>query len=232
MTTTPNPHTATDDVIDAMRSLQTEGDRWNLAEKLLVLVPRGNNGFGDVLDLAAKAGVKGKFKPDTLRLYRDTAHRWPADQRVDNVSFSAHREAMVLNDVNSQVRTLNDLVKTHGASAVTVKRVREAVRIKQGKPAPKSKDDKSVAFDALADLQKGAPNIIAAITSSTTSDELDKLHAGLTKALGHVERLRTKAARKAQAAAKKAATPAKASGAVKKATPGAKARAAGDTRGL
>lgn len=229
-----------DAAIDAMRSLQTEGDRWNLGEQLLVLVPRGvatddrdKTTFAAIIEAATAQGVGGKFKPTTLRLYRDTAARWPKDQRVPNVSFSAHREAMVLNDVNSQVRTLNDLVKTHGAGNVTVSRVRDAVRIKQGKGAKPAKAETPVAFDAITDIKHGAPKLIAAIPSSTSSADLDKLNAGLSKALAYVDRLRAKAAAKASKAKRTATTP---KAPVKKATPGAKARAAaaakGDTRGL
>src|SRR5262245_745493 len=97
---TTNPTNGTSkkmhDVIDAMRDVQTEGDRWHLAEALVAMLPQGSNGFQEIIDQASAEGVVGKLSANTLRLYRDTANRWPANRRVANVSFSAHREAMLL----------------------------------------------------------------------------------------------------------------------------------------
>ena len=229
-TTTPASTAKVDTVIEAMRSIQTEQDRWHLAEALLARIPSGTSGFEAIIDAAVAAGVSNGLKPTTLRLYRDTAVRWPSDQRVPNVSFSAHREAMVAKGGTAgAVKMLTDLSKTHGPEKVTVASVRRAIAVQQGKPVPSAKAAaKAKAVDIVADLVAGAPVMIAAITTTT---DLDAVHAGLTKAISHTERLRAKAAAKAKAAkatkapaAKKAAstTPKKAS--ARKST--------GDLRGL
>src|SRR5262252_625828 len=117
------------EVIDAMRSIQTEGDRWHLAESLVALIPTGASGFDKIIDKATQEGVAGSLSANTLRLYRDTASRWSEDQRVPNVSFSAHREAMVLPTIPQAAKMLNDLAKNVGPSKVTVAAVRKAVAI-------------------------------------------------------------------------------------------------------
>jgi hypothetical protein len=207
-TTPPNAP----DVIEAMRSLQTEGDAWRLAEALLARVPVGDNsGFDEIMDEAAAANVLGKLSKKTLMLYRDAANRWPADKRIANVSFSAHREALVLENINESVRLLEQLVKANGAAGVTVQSVRKAIAVKRGTvkaaPAGAAATAPKAAVDMLADLRTGAKALIGAIGADTEDDELVKLHAGLTKTLAHVERLQAKAARKAATAAKRATTP-------------------------
>jgi hypothetical protein len=219
-------------VIDAMRSIQTESDRWHLAEVLAARIPEGVKGFGEILDRASKEGVAGKLSVNTLRLYRDTAKRWPSDKRVVNVSFSAHREAMAAHSIEDGRRLLADLVKTQGADKVTVASVRKAVQIKNGTAKPSASKGTATpprSLDVLADLTAGAPKIIAAIVEGDAN--LDAYQRGLTKALAHVEKLRAKASRKA-ASAKKApaskAAPAKATAAKKVAG----AKKAGDLRGM
>src|SRR3954452_18562555 len=118
---------STTDVIEAMRSIQTEGDRWHLAEALRSQVPQGSTGFEEILDEAASAGVAGALKVNTLRLYRDTANRWPATERVPNVSFSAHREAMVL-PIEDAAKLLETLSTANGATKVTVASVRKTIK--------------------------------------------------------------------------------------------------------
>jgi hypothetical protein len=203
-----------DAVLDAMRDIATEGEAWTLAERLLVLVPTGTSGFGDVIDKATKAGVAGKLSANTLRLYRDTANRWPADKRVANVSFSAHREAMVLPNISEAARMLSDLAKNGGPSKVTVGAVRRAVAVKQGKKPPAGRGNTTPSgsstgttyANVLQDLQgTGGTAFIAAIPTTMSSADLDKLHAGLNKVLGHVDRQRAKVARAAQAATAKRA---------------------------
>jgi hypothetical protein len=234
-TTTPTPT----DVIEAMRSIHTESDRWRLAEALAARIPSGDKGLDEIVDAAAAAGVLGNLSKTTLRLYRDAANRWPAEKRVPNVSFSAHREAMVLDNISEAAKLLASLAKN--SDKVTVASVRRAVAVKRGTvPAEAAKANgsgKSPALDVLADLQAGAPQIIAAIGAATTPAELDKLNAGLNKALAHVDRLRAKAAkaatkRAAGRPAPKAATPRKAPATkapAKAATP--RRKAVGDLRG-
>lgn len=234
--TTNQAATGMGEVIEAMRSIQSESDRWHLAESLRQMIPSGLTGFSDIIDAATAEGVAGSLSANTLRLYRDAAARWPADKRVPNVSFSAHREAMVLPSIDEAARVLAQLAKQLGAAKVTVAEVRKAVAVKQGKvtkaaaaaSSSTSKGATTTQANVLADLMAGAPTLIASITATTSPTELDKLHAGLTKTIGHVERLRAKAARKATAAAKKAPA-AKAS--VRKSTPRGR-KSTGDLRGL
>lgn len=212
-TTTPAPADSTlstAEVIDAMRSIQNESDRWRLAEALAAQIPAGSatDEFKQIVDDAVDAGVVGGLSVTTLRLYRDTANRWPADKRVPNVSFSAHREAMPLEDVDAAAKMLADLVKTLGADKVTVSSVRRAVAVAKNRPLPDAKADAAAAVrvdrttaQVLADIAAGAPQLISAIDGTM---ELDRLHAGLNKALAHVEKLRTKAAAKAKRPAAKA----------------------------
>jgi hypothetical protein len=204
--TTPSVPT---EIIEAMRSVQTESDRWRLAEILAKAVPDGTKGFAEIIDAANAEGVGGGLSVNTLRLYRDTAKQWPADKRVPNVSFSAHREVQVLPTTAAGVKVLTALVKAHGAGNVTVAEVRKAVKIQRGiAPAEKAEGDAKAqpkaVLDILADLKAGSPALIAAIPARTQKDQLDQIHAGLVKALAHVEDLRGRAAR---AAAKKAAAP-------------------------
>jgi hypothetical protein len=194
-------------VIDAMREVQSESDRWALAESLRVLIPTGTKpqAFQAVIDEATQAGVAGKLKVNTLRLYRDTAARWPVKSRVAGVSFSAHREAMVMiaadGNTSKAERLLNDAVKAaNGADKVTVAQVRKAAALKQGRTTPAQQRGSATpttttkGMDVLNDLENGAPQLLAALASVDTS-KLDKLHNGLSKALARVEQLRAKAQR-------------------------------------
>jgi hypothetical protein len=204
-------------VLDKMRDVQTEGDRWELAEALAAAIPKGAGGFQVIIDEATQEGVLGNLRVNTLRLYRDTAQRWPASKRVPNVSFSAHREAMVLiaSDGNTSAaeKMLKDISKTLGPNKVTVAQVRKNIAISQGK-VPKSKasatQPSQKQVDLLLDLRaNGGKELIAAIGNTTDTDLLDKLNASLTKVIAHVEKLRAKAARsKVAAKAKAPSTPA------------------------
>jgi hypothetical protein len=217
-----------DAVIDKIRNLHDEHDRWLLAEELCKQIPKGGVGFSAIIAKANEEGVAGKLKEKTLQLYRDTAIRWPADKRVKGVTFTAHREAMAVGDAAKASKLLTGLVKQHGASKVTSTLVRDAVRTAQGKAKPVKKGKANTpTFDVLADVKHGASQLIAAIGSDTDADALDKLHAGLTKAIAHVEKLRVKAARKA---APKAAAPVAKQAAKKAAT--SNGRRAGDMRGI
>jgi hypothetical protein len=234
MSLTRNSPAATTDVIDAMRSLQSESDRWHLAESLAVLIPSGLKGFADLKDQATAAGVGAKLSTTTLRLYRDTANRWPADKRVPNVSFSAHREAMVL-PIDQAVAVLEKLAANLGPAGVSVTEVRRAVAAAQGKALPASRTrtataGASPAFDVLADLESGAAKLIAAIDPAMDPARLDNIQAGLNKALVHVETLRTKKARKV-AAPKVPAAPAPAPAPAPTASP-VPVAATGDLRDL
>jgi hypothetical protein len=227
-----------DGVLDRMRDVQTEGDRWELAEALKVLVPNGTSEFVRIIDLATKEGVVGNLSANTLRLYRDTAARWPKSQRVENVSFSAHREAMALpGAIDGAARMLADIAKTQGAGKVTVASVRKAVAIKQGKkPTARQSGGRSNAtgtppsFDALNDLERNrGAGLVSAIGNETNGDRLDRLNAGLTKVIAHVEKLRAKAAAKSKTPTKSTTPPASKP---KVGTKPVAKKAAGDMRGL
>lgn len=240
-TTTTSDKARIADVIDALRDVHTESDRWHLAEALRVLIPSGTNGFDKVIDEATQKGVAGKLSATTLRLYRDTAARWPVKSRVAGVSFSAHREAMVMiaadGTTTKAERLLQDASKAAGGpDKVTVAQVRRAAALKQGKPAPASRGTATSTvttkgMDVLNDLENGAPQLLAALAGVDTS-KLDKLHNGLSKALARVEQLRAKAQR-AKSSAKAPAKPAPAKPAAQngKRKPAA-AKRTGDLRDL
>jgi len=212
-----------DNVIDALRDFQTGKDSWKVAEALAKRVPNGDD-FTEIMEIAEREHVLGKFKIQTLRQYRDAAKRWPAAERVDGVSFTAHREVLAAKDakgnklsVTEQADMLRKLVKSQGgADKVTTAVIREALRAKAGK-APKAASGTPAAapvvsptakpgFDALADIKAGATKLIASIDKSLSDTELAKIKAGLEKVLGHVENIQMVAARK-KAAQKKAAAP-------------------------
>jgi hypothetical protein len=227
------------EVFDAMASINTESDRWHLAEALAKQIPSGASyggvSFADILDAATKQGVAGKLSTNTLRLYRDTASRWPADKRVAGVSFSAHREMRDFGDVSAQAKALEALVKSEGgADKVTVASVRRAIKTHQGKAVnPPGAAISKKAIDVVEDLKKGAPELIGSIPVGTTRDELDKIHAGLNKALAYVEKLRARAAQRKASATKptpQKAPAAPAAGTTKKVVPIAAGK--GDLRGL
>jgi hypothetical protein len=221
------------EVIDAMRELQSESDRWRLAEALHTLIPAGSTGFDELVDAAAKQNVGAGLSATTLRLYRDTATRWPAVKRVPNLSFSAHREAMVMPSIDDAAKMLRQLSAQLGAQQVTVSAVRQAITASQGGKRKAAAQPGAAGTTArskvavIADLMKGGPELIAAIHGQLPAAELDQLHAGVSKVLAHVERLRAKAAKK-QAPAK--ASPAPQSS--RKPVQAAARKRAGDLRGL
>jgi hypothetical protein len=240
-----DPSKGIDQVVDAIRSFQSQNDLWQLADALAKQIPNGTTAggvsFGDIIDAANKEGVLGKLSAKSLQLYRDSALRWPADKRVAGVSFSAHREAQSLEgSVDDQVIFLGELIKNTpgGAAKVSVASVRAAVRVKQGKTATRpSAATNQQTIKVLDDLKAGAKELIATITSATSASDLDKLHAGLTKAISHVDTLRSRAAK---AAALKASKASGGSRATNNPTPIASAKKAagpiggkrGDLRGL
>jgi hypothetical protein len=217
-------------VIAAMRAITEGSDRWVLADALVEVVPNGVQGLQDILDRAESEGVAGRLSVHTLRLYRDTAKMWPLDKRIDGVSFSAHREAIRTLTVEQAVTLLNQLARKY--DKVKISDIRDAVAVKQGKaptaPAPDGTPAPVVnGVDVLADLKSGAPQLINAIATTTTPNDLDKLQRGMSKALAHVESLKSKAARKG-----KSATKAQAPTVQPAARPAAAAKRRGDMRGL
>jgi hypothetical protein len=208
---------ASTEIIEAMRSVAVGSDHWKLGEALAVQIPAGNGGFEEIVEEAKAAGVDAGLSPTTLRLYRDAAIRWPADKRIPNVSFSAHREVLPLEDVEARRKLLIDLVNQHGAAGVSVGKVKAAVKAVRAAqagaavPVPSAKltTEEVTAAALLADILAGSPLLIKAIGTGKGHD-LDKLHAGLNKALAKVDTLRAKANQRATAAAKRASTTPKA----------------------
>lgn len=212
------------DVIDAMRSVHTESDRWVLSEALLKVVPNGTQGFSEIIDQAAQQGIAGGFTVNTLRFYRDTAKLWPANKRVKNVSFSAHREVERLGtDIDGKVKLLEDLYKnpdpaTGGPNNVTVAAVRRAVTLRTnpqaatsgpaqkgggsgGSSTPAAAGGGTTAtaspkgqWEAIEDLKNGGKQMIAAVPQSTSESDLQKIGHGLNAVLSHVDQLRAKKA--------------------------------------
>jgi hypothetical protein len=176
-----------DKSLETMKTLESETDKWAFADALLDEVPDGQlHRFEDLRKEADEAGLNPASE-HTLRMYRDTARRWPEDKRVEGVSFSAHRET-------TDPKVLRDLVKAMGGTGkVTVKAVREAAAAAAGNTAKAAKA-KRAGFDAISDLlnNKGG-KLIDAIDPAV--HDLDTLQVGLNAVLAHVEKLRVKKTR-------------------------------------
>ena len=219
----PTPGTAgMSQVIDALRSVQSESDRWKLADALAKKIPSGLKGFDEIVDAAKNAGVAGKLKVNTLRQYRDTSVRWKPEDRVPEVSFTAHKEAQNAGTTPEAKKLLERIVKQAGADGVSVGEVRRAVSALKGKTskgtgggggggkAAKAPPPPAPAADIVKDLSHGGGLLIAAIPNDMDAADLSKLIAGIKKVLGHAERLQMKAANKANAGKNKpAVTPIK-----------------------
>lgn len=202
-TTTKAPDAKVRGVLDAMREVTSEEDRWHLAEALFALIPKGEEGFDAIIDEANKAGVLGKLSANTLRLYRDTARLWPKSSRVPGVSFSAHREAQGMigsdGDTKRAEKMLSDLAKGGGPDKVTVASVRREAMARQGKTPKAGTRTAPKGFDVLADLEDSAKQLIAAINSiAGDGARLDKVHSTMSKALQRVEALQVKARAKSK----------------------------------
>lgn len=213
------------EIIEAMRSVAVGSDHWRLGEALAVQIPAGQGGFDEIIEEAKAAGVDTGLSATTLRLYRDAALRWPADKRVPNVSFTAHREALPLADVAARRKLLIDMAAEMGASKVSAGKVK--ARVKEIKAfqdgtatvsATRKTPEEVAAIAMLADVLAGSPMLIKAIGTGKDLD-LDKLHAGLNKALAKVDGLRAKANLRAQTAAKRATTAAPKATTTPKTTP-------------
>jgi hypothetical protein len=233
-TTAPAVHQP---ILDALGNLHDERDRWTLAEVLNTEAPQhaGNVWFQNVVDAADSAGVPS-LSVTSLRQYRDTAARWPADKRVAGASFTAHREVQTLG-IEAGADLLRDLVGQHGAKGVTTTLVRKAIMAKQGTTAAAKKA--APASVSFTDLLNGAPKLIAVIKAAgLDASALDKLHAGVSAVLAEVDGQRMRAARKGAKgarSAKPAARPAVQAVpplAETEAVPAAANGAAGDLRGL
>jgi hypothetical protein len=205
MTTIPTPasqpQASRQRVFDALGHLHDEADRWTLAEALLAAAPQhaSNQWFQQLVDDAEGAGIPS-LRVNTMRQYRDTAARWPKEKRVEHASFTAHREAQGVSNIDDARKVLEDLITAHGAKAVTAARVRAAVSAHLGKPAPAKKPVVGV---NLTDLMAGGSKLIDVIKGAgLDSSSLDKLYVGLNATLIVVQDLQVKAARKAGAVAK------------------------------
>ena len=229
-------------VLDAMATVQTERDTWVLADALVVAVPKGGDAtFEPLCDLAAQFKVDGTgFKPQTLRLYRDTAKAWPAEERIPGVSFSAHREvqnAKELGTFAQKRKTLEQLVVTQGSPGkVTVSSIRRAVKAKgpmaQPGTATTAAPSAPQVNSTVQDLKGGGKQLIAGIPRGLSIDELKEIKTGLNAVLTHVEALISRAPR--EAAEKKMATSAPTDAEIKERTEKvvANVKGKGDMRGL
>jgi hypothetical protein len=199
---------AFDTVCDAIKDVHDEASLWRLSDELVRIAPQGVKAVEAVVAQAAARGIPTK-SVNTLRLYRDVAIRFPANERVSGVSFSAHREAIVLGTTAEAVQVLNDLVTKHGAAGVTVTTVKSAVQASTGKvPAAKqSVKPQSALADVARDLSAGGKHFASELDTliQLNGVTLDGLHAGLSHVLTVVESKRAKAVRKAAAEAAKAA---------------------------
>jgi hypothetical protein len=235
------------EVIDALRSVETEQERWQLADALAKQIPTGIRGFTEIVDAAKNAGVRGNLKPNTLRQYRDTSVRWPTKERVGGVSFTAHKAAQDAGSLADSKRVLEGILRKNAktGAGVTVAEVKAAIAAKKGKPVVKGpgqgkKTGKAAtaaapvaqakAADIISDLvTNDGKLLIAAIPKDTPLAHLDKVITGLKKVLGHAERLQLQAQNKAAAGKsgnKQNVTP------IKRAPVAKKSGTAGNIRGL
>jgi hypothetical protein len=109
----------------AIRGKREGADSWELSDALLAAVPQGESreGFAAVIRAAESEGVRA-YGADTLRIYRDTAARWPKATRIPGVSFTAHRAALLAPD---PAAILADLANARGAENVSVGDVRAEI---------------------------------------------------------------------------------------------------------
>jgi hypothetical protein len=198
-----------DTVCDALRDVHDEASLWTLSDELVKVAPKGVEAVEKVVAQAKVRGIPTK-SANTLRLYRDVAHRFPRGKRVPLVSFSAHREAIAIGDTDQAHDLLVDLAKRHGAEGVSVTTVKDAVQKATGKTpttTPKAAKASTTYADIATDLcVNSGKKFIAEVDTIVLLPKvsLDGLHAGLTAVLTAIEAKRAKAAR---AAAKKAAGP-------------------------
>jgi hypothetical protein len=186
------------EVLAAMRDLNTESDRWTLSDALLKLVPSGVQGFHEVNDAAAREGVT-PISVHTQRLYRDTAKMWPAADRVANLSFSAHREAVRNLSVADARRLLLDLQSAAGPTGkVTASAVRKAAAVAAGLPNPVANNKPSAATLVLGDLAAGGKDMVAAVKKMPAAD-LDAVAQGLNAVLVALDKRRAAASKRGAA---------------------------------
>jgi hypothetical protein len=195
-----------DTVCDALRDVHDEASLWKLSDELVKVAPAGVAAVETVVAQAKVRGIPTK-SANTLRLYRDVAIRFPASERVANVTFSAHREAIVIGDSKAARKLLEELAKQHGAEGVSVTTVKQAIGAATGKvtkPATGKAAGKGTSYSEVAlDLCKAnGKKFIAELDAMLTIADvtLDGLHVGLSAVPTEVETRRAKAARKAQIA--------------------------------
>jgi hypothetical protein len=211
-TSTIAPARTYEGVLNALRDVHDEASLWRLSDELVKIAPQGVQAVEEVVAQAKAAGIPTK-SANTLRLYRDVAIRFPVSERVPLVSFSAHREAIVVGDVKQARSILEDLSRKHGPEGVTVTTVKKAIGAATGnvaKVTPKAAVAASSYSAVAVDLCKANGKAFRAELDAllaVPNVTLDGLHAGLSAVLADVEARRSKAARKA-AAAKVAAKPA------------------------
>ena len=208
MSQTTNISKSFDTVCDALRDVHDEASLWKLSDELVKVAPQGVAAVEEVVKQARVRGIPTK-SANTLRLYRDVAIRFPSSKRVPLVTFSAHREAIAIGDVDKARKVLTELVAKHGAEGVTVTTVKQAIGAATGnvaKATPKVAGGHAAAkgyAEIAEDLStSGGKKFIAALGAmvATNGVTLDGLHAGLSAVLAVVETMRSKAARKATAA--------------------------------
>jgi hypothetical protein len=198
-----------DSVCDAIKDVHDEASLWHLSDEIIKIAPAGVEAVDRVVEQAKARGIPVKSS-NTLRLYRDVAIRFPATERVPLVSFSAHREALVLGNSADARKLLLELVKQHTAEGVTVTTVKTAVGAKTGNVKAPTAAGKGKAATAAAlshsdialDLCQGGKKFISSLDAmlAVNGVSLDAMHTGLTAVLTELEVRRSKAARKASAA--------------------------------
>jgi hypothetical protein len=101
-----------DRTIEALRARGK--NEWDIADALLAEVTPSrvgisNQTMGTWEELAAVLAEEGiEYSTSTLRQYRDTAAKWATDDRVEGVSFTAHRYATRANNPRELILRLKE----------------------------------------------------------------------------------------------------------------------------
>lgn len=157
-------------------------NEWDVADALLVEVSPSrvgvrNSSKGTWEQLAQVLADEGiEYSVSTLRQYRDAAAKWAPDNRVEGVSFTAHRYASKASD---PVAVITNIKKLKGK--VTTADVKAAVASPQSKSQKQKAATQIVraARKALVELKR--PEAKAAAATNTGLSELEDLLTELTR---------------------------------------------------
>lgn len=203
MTTDTTP--TFDKTLSALK--QRNRNEWDIADALLAEVTPSKRGirtgqkgtWEDLSDALAENGID--YSVSTLRQYRDTAAAWAPDDRIDGVSFTAHRYAKKASDpaaVIERIKTLKGRVTTEDVkAAVATPAQTKTARYKDAAKDARKLIDLLAAVDArfvknlagnaqgialLEDIKKGMGSATPAIQKGLDSKSAKSKAAAASKA--------------------------------------------------